>query len=89
MMRRKTLTEKLLKLTTLEVLLKFNLFYNTKKKKDEEDLDKVTLKSGFVWKRGGGKKSSAWKLRWFVITKSQRMYYFKGPEVKNKKRSVH
>jgi hypothetical protein len=31
---------------------------------------------GYMWKRGGGKKSSAYRLRWFVLTKDNVLHYY-------------
>jgi hypothetical protein len=43
----------------------------------KDDFEVTELKCGYLWKKGGGIKSSAWKLRWVRLTKSKKLYYFK------------
>jgi len=43
------------------------------------------LRLGWMYKRGGGHKSSAWKLRWCVLSRSRILYYFKNEQEKRPK----
>jgi hypothetical protein len=43
-------------------------------------LEPDAVKQGWLYKRGGGRKSNAWRLRWFVLTGPQ-LYYFKTDKV--------
>lgn len=43
-------------------------------------MESVAIKSGFLFKRGGGKRSSAWKRRYFLLT-GQHLLYYKSEKV--------
>jgi len=46
------------------------------------------VRIGWLHKRGGGKKSTAWKHRWFILSSDRILYYFKNDKEKKTKGSI-
>ncbi len=44
------------------------------------DIDEIAVKTGFMFKRGGGKVSDGWKKRYFVLS-GNALYYYKSDKV--------
>lgn len=46
------------------------------------EIESSAIKAGWLYKRGGGKKSQAWKKRWFILS-GINLYYYKTEKEKN------